>query len=76
MQIRIEVPGDSFELDARPSGTARLTRNGKSLDLRMTASDGEVAKAQRFAAGSKALAGFESLAAALESIPDRKPIRS
>ncbi len=67
VHVRIDVPGDSFALEAGPTGAARLTRNGKTLKLQMTAAGDEVAKAQRFAAGSKALAGFESLAAALES---------
>ena len=67
VQVRIEVPGDSFELEAGTAGMARLKRNGKSTLLSMTATKWEVAKAQQFAAGSKALAAFESLATALES---------
>lgn len=66
VHVRIDVPGDSFELEAGATGAARVTRNGKSLTLQMTA-NGEAAKAERFAAGSKALAGFDALAAALES---------
>lgn len=65
--VRIDVPGDWFELDASPAGAARLTRNGKSIKLHLTATGDDVAKAQKFAAGSKALAGLESLAATLES---------
>ncbi len=67
VHVRIDVPGDWFALDAGTTGTARLTRNGKSMTLSMTAAREEVAKAQQFAAGSKALAGFESLASALDS---------
>jgi len=66
VHVRIDVPGDVFEVDAQANGTARLTRNGKRLDLQMSAPDAG-AKAQRFAAGSRALAGFEALAASLEA---------
>jgi hypothetical protein len=66
VSIRVEVPGDFIELDADVKGSVRFARKNRVLRLEMKGNITEnVTQIQKLAAGSKALAGFDGLVAAL-----------
>lgn len=66
VSIRVEVPGDVIELEAGANGLVTFARKNRVLRLEMKGNiAGSVEQIQKLSAGSKALAGFEGLVAAL-----------
>lgn len=68
VKIRIEVPKDVVELEARPSGDVRVSRRGQSLVIALANRDQHLlARARRMMEGSPALKSFGALIAALDT---------
>lgn len=66
VSMRIDVPGDSVELEASTNGSVRVGRKGRFLRLQMAGPfEANIAKVQKLMAGSKALDGFDGLVASL-----------
>lgn len=79
VSIRIEVPGDSVELEAGTNGHVRVGRKGRFLQLQVAGTfEANVAKVQKLFAGSKALDGFDGLMASLAASdkPQAQSLRS
>lgn len=79
VSIRVEVPGDFVELDAAANGAIRFARKNRVLRLEMKGNISDnVTQIQKLAAGSKALAGFDGLVAALapNNTPAAQSLRS
>ncbi|MDP2322972.1 MAG: hypothetical protein Q8N51_02970 [Gammaproteobacteria bacterium] len=68
VSLRIAVTGEVIELEANTGGTVRVSRQGQSVSVQMSAPfEQNIARVQKLVTGSKALAAFEGLVASLVS---------